>query len=67
MCKRLEDALEGKYKRVVANDSQVEAELISALEKHEAIVSAVEQIRAQAPELSSHLDKILLHSKTRSM
>eukprot|EP00192_Tetraselmis_astigmatica_P001068 CAMPEP_0117679654 /NCGR_PEP_ID=MMETSP0804-20121206/17928_1 /TAXON_ID=1074897 /ORGANISM="Tetraselmis astigmatica, Strain CCMP880" /LENGTH=1089 /DNA_ID=CAMNT_0005489087 /DNA_START=114 /DNA_END=3381 /DNA_ORIENTATION=- len=55
MCKRLEDAIAGRYRPVVQDPSRVDAELNAAMERQEAIMQTVEQLSAEAPELSSTL------------
>jgi len=67
MCKRFEDALAKKYKPLITDESQIEAELDSALEKQEKIRAVLETLASHAPEISGTLERISYHAETKSL
>ncbi len=60
--KRYEEMDACKYKPLVPDPSQLDAELIKAAEKQARIVNVLRALQGQAPELGEDVERILCHA-----
>lgn len=62
--KRLEEVEAGRYRPLVEEPAALDGELARAQDKQRRIVGLLDQLKAQVPELTAELDRILCHVAT---